>query len=332
MSRPLVALTALGCLLSASILLAGCGSSGRRSSSSQPPTHAAQTTPAAGGSSLESLAGAHPIGIVPATQDYQPGVNRTAFLIIDAKSRAIVTPTARVWVATSLTAAPYEQTTAKSELIGVPGGSQAPAGSIYVAHVTLPRPGKYWLLAIPSGGTAHVSALGNLVVPATPAGAPWIGDRAIPSHTPTLASTGEKLAVLSTATHPDPRLYRVSVAQALATHVPFVVTFATPRFCTSRTCGPTVDVVDAVAKKLAATPVRFIHVEIYRGNDPAKGFNRWVKEWHLPTEPFTFVVDRNGVIRAKLEGAFSVSELERTVREQLLRSPSAPKNTTAARG
>jgi len=65
--------------------------------------------------------------------------------------------------------------------------------------------------------------------------------------------------------------------------------------------------------------VRFIHVEIYKDNDPANGFNRWVKEWHLPTEPFTFVVDRNGVIRARLEGAFSVSELERTVRGQLLR-------------
>ena len=56
--------------------------------------------------------------------------------------------------------------------------------------------------------------------------------------------------------------------------------------------------------------MRFIHVEIYEDNDPANGVNRWVKQWRLPTEPFTYVVDRNGVIRAKLEGAFSAGELE----------------------
>ena len=67
--------------------------------------------------------------------------------------------------------------------------------------------------------------------------------------------------------------------------------------------------------------VRFIHVEIYKDNDPAKGVNRWVKEWRLPTEPFTFVVDRTGVIRAKLEGAFSVAELERAVEGRLPLDP-----------
>ena len=36
-------------------------------------------------------------------------------------------------------------------------------------------------------------------------------------------------------------------------------------------------------------------------------------EWRLPTEPFTFVVDRKGVIRTKFEGAFSAAELARAV-------------------
>jgi hypothetical protein len=38
-----------------------------------------------------------------------------------------------------------------------------------------------------------------------------------------------------------------------------------------------------------------------------------VRQWRLPTEPFTFVVDRTGVIRTKLEGAFSVGELEHAI-------------------
>ncbi len=271
---------------------------------------------------MQALAGSSPIAVVPGSQDFQLGSNRFSFLIIDSESRPISTPIACVWVATGLKNAPFQRTVAHSEPVGVAGGAVAPVGSIYVSHVNLPRPGKYWLLAVPAGSSKPIGALANLVVPAQRVGAPRVGDKAIASRTPTLASTGGKLSALSTATHPDPRLYRISVARAVASHVPFVVTFATPRFCQSRTCGPVVDVVDAVSKKLAATPVRFIHVEIYENNDVAKGFNRWVKEWHLPTEPYTFVVDRKGVIRARLEGAFSVSELERTVRATLLRSSS----------
>ena len=313
MLRPVVALTALGCALSAGLLLAGCGSSGRSSSPA-----CSGTVPAPSTDTLESLAGHSPIAVVPGTEDFQPGRNRFSFLIVDAQSKTIDTPTACIWVATGLKSVPYQRTLARSEPVGVAGGAAPPVGSIYVAHVDLPKPGKYWLLAVPAGTTKPIGALANAVVPARVVGAPRIGDRAIASETPTLASTGGKLAALTTATHPDPRLYRLSIAQALASRAPFVVTFATPRFCLSRTCGPVVDVVGAVAKKLSATPVRFIHVEIYKGNDPAKGFNRWVTEWNLPTEPFTFVVDRDGVIRARLEGAFSVSELESTVRSLLL--------------
>ena len=94
--------------------------------------------------------------------------------------------------------------------------------------------------------------------------------------------------------------------------------FATPKYCVSRVCGPVVDVVDAVRKRFEGTPVRFIHVEIYENNDPAQGFNRWVRAWHLPTGPWTFVVDSTGTIRAAFEGLVTVGELEHAVKEHLL--------------
>ena len=103
--------------------------------------------------------------------------------------------------------------------------------------------------------------------------------------------------------------------------MPFVVTFATPAFCSSRTCGPVVDIVDTVRTRLEAQGkgLRFIHVEIYKDNDPKKGFNRWVRQWNLPTEPWTFLVGRDGRITAKFEGALSAAELEQAVRRTLLR-------------
>jgi hypothetical protein len=305
--RPAAALTALVC-----VLLAGCGGSGGQDadSSSENTTTSAGATPG----SIESLleAPGENVGIVPGTSDYAPGPNRVSFLVVDAKSRLIERPIARVFVSRGLAQKPFGRTTARLEPIGVPGGATADAQSIYVARVSVPSAGKYWLLAEPVGGTP-IQALGNLVV-GKRAAAPAPGDRAVASDTPTLASTGGDLAKLTTSRKPDRELYRVSVAQALAAHEPFVVTFATPLYCQSRTCGPVVDVVSAVRKRFAGKGVRFIHVEIYKGNDPANGVNRWVDEWKLPTEPFTFVVDRTGVIRTKLEGAFSTAELERAVR------------------
>ena len=233
MLRPVVALTALGCALSAGLLLAGCGSSGRSSS-----PFCSGGTPAASKDTLQSLAGHSPIAVVPGTEDFQPGRNRFSFLIVDAQAKAIVTPTACVWVATGLTSVPYERTLARSEPVGIRGGAKAPVGSIYVAHVDLPKPGTYWLLAVPAGSAKPIGALANAVVPAKRVGAPRVGDRAIASRTPTLASAGGKLAAVSTATHPDPRLYRVSIARALASHTPFVVTFATPKFALSTTTPP----------------------------------------------------------------------------------------------
>ena len=59
---------------------------------------------------------------------------------------------------------------------------------------------------------------------------------------------------------------------------------------------------------------------MYEDNDPAKGFNKWMREWNLPTEPWTFLVAANGKIVDRFEGTVSVNELETAVREKLLGS------------
>ena len=286
-------------------MAAGCGSSSSDASS--------ETTTTAPAGTIESMwrAPGEDVAVVPGTSDFMVGANRVSFLIVDKQSRLVERPTARVWISRGLKQAPFAQTTARLESIGVPGGATADADGIYVATIKAPTPGTYWFLAEPVGGR-KIQALGQIVVRKRSA-APAVGDRAISSNTPTLASTGGDLAALTTSRKPDRALYQTSVAQALAAHEPFVLSFATPQFCQSRTCGPVVDMVSAVRKRPSSSGVRFIHVEIYKDNDPAKGVNRWVKQWRLPTEPFTFVVDGKGVIRTKLEGAFSADELARAV-------------------
>lgn len=305
MERPSAAFVVA--LVGSILLAAGCGG-GDDEGATRPS--AAENT------SLEALwrSPGEAVGAVAGTSDFQVGTNRVSFLVVDKQGRVSEQPTARVWVARGLKQPPFAQTTARFEPIGVPGGETADAGGIYVARIATPSPGTYWFLAKPVGGK-KIQALGNVVVEQRSA-APAVGDRAVAIQNPTLRSTGGALRELTTARRPDRGLYESSVAEALGAKEPFVVSFATPEFCQSRTCGPVVDVVSAVRRREpAGSNVRFIHVEIYKDNDPANGVNKWVSQWRLPTEPFTFVVDSSGVIRTKLEGAFSVGELERAVAE-----------------
>ena len=258
------------------------------------------------------------VSLIPGTSDYSPGVVRLSFLVVDPRGRVVSTPQARVWVARSLRGRPLTVGVARLEPIGVPGvSSGADARAIYVAHLRVPSAGRYLVVARPLGGTERIAALGDLVVHRRSTSPP-VGARAYPSHTPTLASTGGRTAPLTTSVPPDRALLRTSIAGALRAHEPFVVTFATPRYCESRICGPVVDVVDRLRKRWAHTPIRFIHVEIYRDNNPSKGRNRWVREWHLPGEPWTFLVGRDGRIKAKFEGSVSTTELGEAIRRLLL--------------
>jgi len=300
--RAVVALTALSCLL-----VVGCGGSDQETST-EPGTSA----------TLEELwrQPGDDVAVIPGTANHEPGDVRVSFLVVDADGAVVALPTARVWVADALDSPPFLETEAKLERIGVPGGDEADATHIYVANLQLPRAGKYWLLAEPEGGAEKVQALGNVVVVKEDA-PPDVGDPAVASETPTLSSTGGDMSALTTRTPPDETLLGYSVAGALAAKVPFVGTFATPKFCSSRTCGPVVDVVEEVSRRLEGEPIRFIHVEVFEDNDPAKGYNRWMQEWKLPTEPWTFLVGADGKIVARFEGTVSVNELEQAARENL---------------
>ena len=90
-----------------------------------------------------------------------------------------------------------------------------------------------------------------------------VGQPAPATTNPVAADVGGDLAKISSDPKPDPSFYQMSVADALAAHTPFVLVFATPAFCQSAQCGPTLDRVKAVA---AAAPkdVAFINVEPYQ--------------------------------------------------------------------
>lgn len=151
-----------------------------------------------------------------------------------------------------------------------------------------------------------------------------IGDPAPPSDTPTLADVDGDVARISTDDQPVEAFYETSIADAVAAGKPFVVVFATPKFCRTAQCGPTLDRVKPVA---AAHPgVTFINVEPYQleftdgqlqpvlsGEPPDLTAAPATDEWRLMSEPWVFVVDRDGIVTASLMLIFSDQELEAAV-------------------
>ena len=189
---------------------------------------------------------------------------------------------------------------------------QRPYQGIYVGEAEFDAPGKWGAeVTITGDGADERLRAGFQVEPR--ATTPAIGDPAPSVDTPTAADVDGRLSKISTDPKPDPDFYKLSVDEAIAAESPFVVAFATPKFCASQTCGPTLQIVKQVADDFPE--VNFLHVEPYEL--PADATNlepvRSVTEWGLPTEPWVFVVDGGGKVAAKFEGAISVPELDRAL-------------------
>jgi hypothetical protein len=185
------------------------------------------------------------------------------------------------------------------------------ATTVYTAGVTFPKNGEWRIAAIINDGGKLTSTLVTSVIVGEFNGVPRVGQRPPRIHTPTLESVGGDPAKLTTRVPPETQ-NQVDFYDALGKD-PIVLLFATPEFCQSRVCGPVVDVAEQVREE-SPDDVKFIHMEIYNNNQPNDGVRPQVRAFNLPSEPWVFVIDRQGIIRTAIEGAFSVDELEKAVK------------------
>jgi hypothetical protein len=96
---------------------------------------------------------------------------------------------------------------------------------------------------------------------------------------------------------------------------PAVLLFATPALCQSRVCGPVVDIAEQVEHEPESQGVAFIHQEIYQDNNASKGLQQPVLDFGLRTEPWLFVMDKQGRVSTRIEGAFDLEELQAAVKK-----------------
>jgi hypothetical protein len=317
------------------LVLAGC--SGTYSGIRSVPAPPRSDFPSAAGKTLTELLdgsdGESKLVVAPTGEVFDRGADRYGFGVFTAGREQITDAKVALYFAhgeKGEARGPYpariESLATESAYIAQTTGNDSQAGKVvYVVDGAPFHAGGEWrvLALVKEGGSIKGTIAPSAVVghfphpppglPKSPPNPPDVGEPAPRVHTPTPADVGGDLSKIDTRIPPDDM--HEDLADVLGRE-PVVLLFATPQFCQSRVCGPVVDEAEQVKQKFAGK-VAFIHMEIYKANNPSLGARPQVRAFRLESEPWLFVIDRRGIIRTRIEGAWSIPELERAVREVL---------------
>jgi hypothetical protein len=196
---------------------------------------------------------------------------------------------------------------------------RSPLTGFYAAQIDIPSNGQ-WIIAAVATISSKRNVATQLVDVVDPGSVPAaIGSKAISVATP-VAKTPDKLKEICTRNPPDP-MHSISLDKALTNGKPTVVTFATPLLCESMLCGPVVDEQLLVFQKYGPGKANFIHVEEYPpGPDlepDTSTLPPYWEKWGFRTEPWTIVIDGEGIIRARFEGPVTAALIERALKPLL---------------
>lgn len=134
-----------------------------------------------------------------------------------------------------------------------------------------------------------------------------VGKKVPSLPTKTLADVHGDLSKVTTYREPDRRMYKYSLDKALTMGKPIVLEFATPAHCTI--CDDQLQVVKALLQKYWPR-VLFLHMDQYENPQAYRAFQ-------VMGDPWTFVIDRTGVVRYQLAGRLLYNELDAQIKKVL---------------
>lgn len=152
----------------------------------------------------------------------------------------------------------------------------------------------------------------------------------VPPSNQTVLSDVADIRDIDSSVNPIPEEHDKTVAEAITNGKPTIIAFATPAYCQSQVCGPTKDIFDDMFN-LYKDQANFVHIEPYdvkkmaagqcpNIGDCAVGAN---VDFKLESEPWVFVADEQGILRAKFEGIVSEDELKAAI-EAVLGASATP--------
>ncbi|MDX6622871.1 MAG: hypothetical protein QOE75_803 [Solirubrobacterales bacterium] len=305
----------------AAIGIAGCGGGSEEDPSRPAPS--ASEFPAVKGRTLAELAeGIAEARLVasPAGLEFEVGPNRYSFGVFTLGRKQVADAEVALYFAPGENGKAIGPLPAKVESLVTPPSYSAltsidGAGATTVVYVVpeiqFTRRGEWRAIAL----FRTSRGIEGTRIPSVTVGRsdaiPDVGERAPRIETPTAEDVGGDLEQIDTRIPPD-QMHREDFGEALG-EKPIVLLFSTPAFCESRVCGPVVDVAEQVNDEFG-DKAAFIHMEVFKDNDPSKGPRPQLTAFGLQTEPWLFVIDKDGTVHTRIEGAFSAEELRQAVR------------------
>jgi hypothetical protein len=277
--------------------------------------------PAAKGRSLQAVADSFTGGVEAglAGSTFTVGRNRLAFGVIDSGGKFVYGKSA-VYIAPSPDAKARGPYPAPADVLVTdpPFRSRQAASetdlfaAVYGAEVPFTKPGPWSVLTVTQSSGGMVAAPTQVKVVTKAADRiPEVGEAAPKVQTDTVASAKGDEGAIDTRIPPAPELHQTSFADVVGKK-PVALLFATPQLCQSRVCGPVTDIALQLKQKYGDR-VDFIHQEVYVGNDPNKGLRPPLRTFNLRSEPWLFVVGKDGRVTARLEGSFGIKTFERAI-------------------
>jgi hypothetical protein len=140
------------------------------------------------------------------------------------------------------------------------------------------------------------------------------GMMAYPSQTPTLDS-GVQFYQITSDFSPRPGFYNYSIHEAISNGRPTIILFAAPGLCVDRVNIFIIDyTLELVFRDYGSTPLNLIHVEMY--SPQTNDYVEAMREWGIAIDanldsflPWTYLVDKDGQIVARYNGAVALSEM-----------------------
>jgi hypothetical protein len=305
------------------IPLAGCGGGDDTSSDAAQPAPAASSFPDPNGRTISKLMADYPVDdnlvVAPSGAVFSEGRSRFGFGVFKVDHTQVGDADVAIYAAPASggpAQGPYparvESLATKPAFTAQTTASDPDAAkTVYVTEVNFDKPGEWQFNALvrDSDGQYRSATLAGPVVVKRDDKIPAVGDKAPVIHTPTVDDVGS-VAQIDTRVPPDD-MHDVDFADVVGKE-PVVLLFATPALCQSRVCGPVVDVEEQV-KTERPDDAAYIHMEIYNDNNASKGLRPQVSAYHLQTEPWLFVIGKDGRVSTRIEGAFSAEELNAAI-------------------
>jgi len=319
--RPTTAATALALSLTGALAIAaGCGGGDSETTQSTAEAPDAAAFPSPGSGTLDDVAAegtpTQDLVVAPAGQVFTEGNNRFGFGVFtvdgeqltDAEIAIYAAPGPNGEVRGPFPARVDSLVTEAAFMAENTAADPQAAKAVYVSDLSLDQQGEWRLIALIKRDGELLSARVPSIVVGDGGPIPDRGDPAPSVHTPT-ADEVANIQEIDTRVPPD-TMHDQDLADVLG-EKPVVLLFATPALCQSRVCGPVVDIAEQV-KRDRGDDAAFIHMEIYEDNKPPR-LRPQVEAYGLPTEPWLFVIDCDGKVDTRIEGAFSAPELEAAI-------------------